>query len=208
MDAAQALGRVLEDVEAWGVDLLTLSSHKLGGPGGAGALWVREGVSMAPLHHGGHQERNRRGGTENVASLVGFGAACETITRNGLEEMQRVEGLRDGLFQAMLAAIPDVVRVGAPESCLGNTLSVAFPGAEGEALLMGLDLAGVAVSSGSACTAGSLEPSHVLSAMGLAEATARAVVRFSLGHGNVPEDVGVVMDVLPTVVARARKERA
>jgi cysteine desulfurase len=204
VDAAQALGRVPIDVVAWGADLVTFSSHKLGGPRGAGALWVRGGLELEPLLHGGHQERNRRGGTEDVEAAVGFGVVCDEATE-GLEyEAARLATLRDRLW-AGIQAVGGVTRHGDPTRSLPNTLSVAFEGAEGEALLIALDLAGVSVSSGSACTAGSLEPSHVLLAMGLDDAVARSTVRFSLGWSTGVEDVDAVIARTPTLVARARE---
>lgn len=208
VDAAQALGRVPVDVGAWGADLVTLSSHKAGGPSGAGALWVRPGVELAAQLHGGHQERNRRGGTENVAAAVGFGVACDVILGDFTAEATQVAALRDRLWSGVVAAVPDVVRLGHPERTLPNTLAVAFPGASGEVLLMGLDLAGVSASSGSACTAGSLEPSAAVLAMGVSDPVARSVVRFSLGHLSTEVEVDAVLRLLPEVVRRARTEVA
>ncbi|MGM0578197.1 MAG: cysteine desulfurase family protein [Myxococcota bacterium] len=205
VDAAQALGRVPVDVGAWGVDMLTISSHKVGGPSGAGALWTRSGLAPTPLLHGGHQERNRRGGTEDVSAAAGFGAACEEATRDLEAEAGRMARLRDRLWASLRDGVGDVRRVGDPERCLPNTLNLLFEGAEGEALLFGLDLAGVACSSGSACTAGSLDPSHVLLAMGLDEDLARSAVRFSVGWDTTEEDVDRAAAVLPGLVARARE---
>jgi cysteine desulfurase len=207
VDAAQALGRVPVDVEAWGADLVTLSSHKLGGPRGAGALWIRTGLELVPISHGGHQERNRRGGTEDVVAVVGFGAVCDEATDGLAHETERLATLRDRLW-AGIEPLGGVRRLGEPTRCLPNTLSVAFEGAEGETLLMALDLAGVSVSSGSACTAGSLEPSHVLLAMGLDDATARSVVRFSLGWSTTVEEIDGAIARLPDLVRRAREVAA
>lgn len=208
VDAAQALGRVPVDVESWGADLVTLSSHKVGGPKGAGALWVRGGLRLEPLHHGGHQERNRRGGTESVAAYVGFGAACEEAVGALPHEQGRLGELRDRLWQGLHERVDGIVRLGVQEDssgeCLPNTLNVAFTGADGESLLMALDLHGVAASSGSACTAGSLEPSHVLEAMGVPDAVARSAVRFSVGWGTNLSHVERALDVIPPLVELAR----
>lgn len=204
VDATQALGRVPVDVEAWGADLLTASSHKLGGPRGAGALWIRSGVPVAPLLHGGHQERRQRAGTEDVASAVGFGAACEVLARHGEAERARIRRLRDRLWAGIARRFPEARWLGGGAPDVPNTLHVAFPGADGEALLMSLDLAGLAASSGSACSAGSLEPSHVLEAMDVEEPVSRSAVRFSLGWASTEADVDETLDVLPDLVERTR----
>lgn len=201
VDAVQAAGKLPVDVHALGADLLTLSAHKLYGPKGVGALWVRRGLRLAPLLLGGHQERGRRAGTENVPGAVGFGEAARLATDH--EEPARQAALRDRLWAAV-ARIDGAHRNGDPEAALPNTLNVSFDGVEGEVVLASLDLEGVSVSSGSACTAGSLEPSHVLLAMGLAPERARGAVRFSLGRGTTQADVDHVADLLPDVVARGR----
>jgi cysteine desulfurase len=208
VDASQALGRVAVDVAAWGADLVTVSSHKLGGPRGVGALWVRRGLALAPLVRGGPQERGRRAGTPDVAAAAGFGAACEAATACLSDESARLGALRDGLWRLLARDVPGALRLGDPEACLPNTLSVAFEGAHGETLLMALDLAGLSVSSGSACTAGSLAPSHVLLAMGLSPALAGSALRVSLGHATTAAEVAALAAALPPIVARARAEEA
>lgn len=204
VDAAQALGRIPVSVGDWGADMVTISSHKAGGPRGAGALWIRAGLEVDPVLHGGHQERNRRGGTESVLSHVGFGAAAEVAVSRRSEMGDRVGPLRDRLWSGLSERLGDARRLSPQGSCLPNTLLVAFPGVAGDALLMGLDMAGIAVSTGSACTAGSLEPSHVLLAMGVDEATARTAVRFSLGLWTDAQDIERTIDSLSELVPRLR----
>jgi cysteine desulfurase len=181
-DAVQAAGKVEVDVRALDVDLLSLSAHKIYGPKGVGALYVRRGTLLKALVHGGAQERNRRAGTENVAAIVGFGVAAEEARRSGEAEPARLRALRDRL-EAALLRIPGAARNGA-EPRVPNTTNVSFEGAEAEGLLMALDLAGVAVSTGAACAAGGTEPSHVLQAMGLPPERVQASLRFSLGRGS------------------------
>lgn len=208
-DAAQACGRLPVDVGALGVDLLSLSSHKLGGPAGAGALWVRPGTILNPAVTGGAQERGRRAGTENVAALVGFGVAAR-IARQALEtEPAREAVLTQRLWDGLRGAIPGLVRNGpAAGPRLPNTLNVTVPGCAGETLLVLLDLEGIAVSLGSACAAGSIEPSHVLLALGRDPEAARAGVRLSLGPSTTEADVARVIAVLPRVVAEVRRRAA
>jgi cysteine desulfurase len=202
-DAVQAAGRLPFDVRALDVDLLTLSAHKLYGPKGVGCLYVRRGTPMAPLVLGGPQERNRRAGTENVAGVVGFGAAA-ALAREGLEgEAVRIGALRDRL-EGRLLAIPGTHRNGEGPR-VPNTTNVSFEGTEAEGLLMGLDLEGVAVSTGAACAAGGVEPSHVLRAMGLAPERVQSSLRFSLGRTTTQDDVDRAGDVVAAVVARMRK---
>ncbi|MCB9729018.1 MAG: cysteine desulfurase [Deltaproteobacteria bacterium] len=208
VDAVQRFGRLPLDVASLGADLVTVSSHKLGGPRGAGALWVRPGVALRPQIAGGHQERNRRGGTEDVPAIVGFAEAARVATADLETEARRLAALRDRLWEGIAEAVPGVRVLGLAAPRLPNTLSLVFPGADGEALLFGLDLAGVAASSGSACTAGSLEPSPALLAMGLDEGTARSALRVSLGWASTAADVEHLTRVLPDIVARARQEAA
>ncbi|MEZ4268986.1 MAG: cysteine desulfurase family protein [Myxococcota bacterium] len=208
VDAVQLFGRLPLAVSTLGADLVSVSAHKLGGPRGAGALWVRPGTALGPLVHGGHQERNRRAGTENVAAIAGFAEAARLATAGMAEEAVRLSALCDALWARIVREIPDARRLGGDGPRLPNTLSVVFPGADGEALLFGLDLAGISASSGSACTAGSLEPSHVLTAMGIDDATARGALRMSLGWQTTPEDIECVALALPEIVARARQEAA
>jgi cysteine desulfurase len=201
-DAVQAAGKMPLPLEH--VDLLSISAHKIGGPKGAGLLWARSGVPLRPIQAGGHQERGRRGGTENVAGIVGLGEALERATAALGEESARLAALRD-LLQAAAESIPGsrVAGRGAPRVC--NTLNVVFEGCEGETLLTALDLAGVAVSTGSACSSGTLEPSPVLLAMGYSTALARSAIRFSLWSGTTAHDIEEVCRVLPEVVERCRK---
>jgi cysteine desulfurase len=204
-DAAQAAGRLPLDVAALGVDLLSLSSHKLGGPAGAGALWVRRGVALRPQLIGGPQERDRRAGTENVAAIVGFAVAAR-LARQGLAAASpRMATLVDRLWTGLRARVPNVIRNGPATSArLPNTLNVSFPGCTGESLMVLLDLSGIAVSVGSACAAGAAEPSHVLLAMGRDPDAARGGLRFSLGPETTAADVERVLEVLPTLVAQVR----
>jgi cysteine desulfurase len=205
-DAVQAAGKIPVDVRALGVDLLTLSAHKIYGPKGVGCLWVRRGTPLAPLVRGGAQERHRRAGTENVAGIVGFGAAT-ALAQAALEtEAPRVAALRDRL-EARLLAIPGVLRNGGGPR-VPNTANVAFEGVDAEALLIALDLEGVAASAGAACAAGGIEPSHVLRAMGLPPERVQSSLRFSLGRGTREEDVDRAADVVAAVVRRMRGTKA
>lgn len=203
-DAVQSVGKVPVDVGALGVDLLSLSAHKFYGPKGVGALWIRRGVRLAPVVTGGRQERNRRAGTENVPGIVGLGAAAALAARRMAEEMPRVAALRDRLEQGVLAAVPGTERNGAAEPRVPNTSNISFARIEAESLLIGLDLEGIAVSSGSACSSGTLEPSHVLKAMGFPHARTLGSIRFSLGHGTTEADVDRVIRVLPPLVEKLR----
>jgi cysteine desulfurase len=204
-DAAQAAGRLPLDVAALGVDLLSLSAHKLGGPAGVGALWVRRGVRLTPQLTGGPQERGRRAGTENVAGIAGLGAAARLARTELAAAAAAAAALVERLWAGIRARIPGVRRHGpAAGPRLPNTLNVGFAGATGESLLALLDLAGVAVSLGSACAAGSAEPSHVLLAMGLDRETARSGIRFSVGPATAAADVDRVLDLLPGLVAQVR----
>ena len=207
-DAVQALGKVPVRVDELGVDLLSISAHKIHGPKGCGALYVRRGVAdrLAPLVLGGAHERGRRAGTENVAGLVGFGAACELAAAGLTRDPPRLAALRDRLERGLLARWPSARVNGHPVERLPNTSSVCLPGVDGEALLMSLDLSGVAVSTGSACSSGTLEPSHVLAAMGIDERLARGAVRFSLGRGNTEEEVDAALDALDRVLAQLTAE--
>jgi len=204
-DAVQAAGKVPVDVRSLGVDLLTLSAHKLCGPKGVGCLVVRRGTPMAPLVRGGGQERNRRAGTENVAGIVGFGAAARLAASSLEEEAVRIGALRDRLEQRLLA------RPGAERNGRGlrvpNTANVSFAGAEAEALLIALDLEGVEVSTGAACAAGAVEPSHVLRAMGFAPERVQSSLRLSLGRTTTEADVDRAAEVIASVLARVRKQQ-
>jgi len=207
-DAAQAAGRLPVDVRALGADLLSLSAHKLGGPAGVGALYVRRGVGLAAQATGGPQERSRRAGTENVAGIVGFGVAARLARAELATTAAAAGALVERLWSGINARIPDAVRHGpAAGPRLPNTLNVGFPGCTGESLLALLDLGGIAVSLGSACAAGSAEPSHVLLAMGLDRDAARSGVRLSLGPATSAAEVERVLDVLPGLVAQVRAVR-
>jgi cysteine desulfurase len=204
-DATQAPGKLKMDVHALGVDFLTLSAHKLHAPKGIGLLFARRGVKFQPYLIGGHQERGKRGGTENVASIVAFGRAAELAMASIEQENGRVRALRDRLEETILRAVPDTFRNGAAEPRLPNTTNIAFDFVEAEGILMMLDQLGICVSSGSACTTGSLNPSHVLTAMGLKPARAKGCVRFSLGIYNTEEEVDYLLTHIPPVIARLRE---
>jgi len=203
-DAVQAPGKLKIDVRELDVDFLSLSAHKLHAPKGIGLLYVKRRVKYQPYVVGGGQERGRRGGTENVANIVAFGRAAELATANLSDENTRVRALRDRLEDGILGAIPGASRNGAREPRLPNTSNLAFDGVEAEGILMLLDQAGICASSGSACTTGSLDPSHVLTAMGCSAARARSSIRFSLGIYNTEVDVDYVLNHLPGIIAKLR----
>jgi cysteine desulfurase len=203
-DAVQAAGKIPLDVAALGVDLLSLAAHKFGGPKGAGALWVRPGVRLFALAAGGGQERGRRGGTENVAALVGLGEAARLARLRLAGEGIRLAALRDRLEAGLLAAVPGLRINAAGGSRLPTATSAVFPGAEAETLVAALDLEGIAVSAGSACHAGTTAPSRVLLALGLSPADAKATLRFSFGRTTTERDVERLLEAVPRVVARAR----
>jgi len=201
-DAVQTFGQMPLAVDALGADLLTLSAHKIYGPKGVGALYVRTGTRLTPWLHGGQQEREKRAGTENVAGIVGFGRAVELLPTWRGTEAARLARLRDTFIEAVRARIPDACLNGHPTCRLPNNVNLSFPGADGESLLLALDLHGVAASSGSACASGSIEPSHVLLALGLP--LARSAVRFSLGRGTTEEDLLRAADVVADCVRSVR----
>jgi cysteine desulfurase len=203
-DAVQVPGKLKVDVKALGVDFLSLSAHKLHAPKGIGMLYVKRRTKYQPYVIGGHQEKGRRGGTESVANIVGFGRAAELAMQSLDDENTRVRGMRDRLENYILSNIPNTVRNGAKEPRLPNTVNIAFDFIEAEAVLTRLDLLGICASSGSACTTGSLDPSHVLSAMGLTPMRARGSVRFSLGIYNTDEDVDYLISHLPKIVQQLR----
>jgi cysteine desulfurase len=204
-DAIQSFGK--EPLRATDFDALSLAAHKFGGPKGAGVLMLRSGISIDRLQHGGSHENERRPGTENVAAIAGMTAAAEPALENECEESARQAKLRDHLWEGVRKAFPEAVLNGHPEMRLGNTLNVSFPGLDGEGLLIALDLAGVAVSSGSACMVGSVMPSHVLLAMGVAPEIAGSTVRFSLGKqttaAEIEEAIGRIEGVLARLQAAA-----
>lgn len=203
-DAVQSAGKIEVDVEKMGVDLLSISAHKLYGPKGIGALYIRKGVKIEPQISGGHHERNLRAGTENVPAIVGFAKAAEIVEKNREEETVRLKKLSELLYTGILKEIENVYLNGHPVNRLPNTLNLSFEFVEGEAIVLNLDLKGIAVSSGSACTSGALEPSHVLSAMGIDLILAKGAVRFSLGKDNTEEEIKYVIDVLKDVIPRLR----
>lgn len=203
-DAVQAVGKLPIDLSTLGVDYLALSGHKLHAPKGVGALYVRRGAPLRPFILGGHQERGRRAGTENMASIVALGKAVEMATANIAEEDTRVRALRDRLERGLLESIPDARRNGHPDRRLPNTTNISFKYIEGEAILLLMDEFGICASSGSACTSGSLEPSHVLRALGVPFTFAHGSIRFSLSRYNTEAEVDTVLREMPGIVARLR----
>jgi len=204
-DAVQAAGKIPIDLKATEIDMLSLSGHKLHGPKGIGALYIRKGVKFSPLIRGGHQERRRRGGTENVPGIVGVGKAAELAIANMEDERTRVGALRDRLERGVVQRIAHCQVNGDDRNRLPNTTNIAFEYLEGEAILHHLDGAGIAASTGSACTAGSTEPSHVLVAMNVPATALRGAIRLSLSRENTGDDVDRVLDVLPGIVATLRE---
>lgn len=204
IDAVQSVGLLPVDVKALRADLLSLSAHKIYGPKGVGALYVRTGVRLAPQITGGDQEFDRRAGTENVAGIVGLGKAVELVYRERETEAARLAALSSRLIQGVLASVPECELTGHPTERLPNNASFIFHGIEGEPLLLNLDLHGIAASSGSACASGSVEPSHVLLAMGYSHAEAHGALRLTLGRENRDADVDTVLALLPDLVAQVR----
>ncbi len=203
-DAAQAVGKIPINVRELGADLMSFSAHKLYGPKGIGALYIRHGVRIAPLICGGHHELRRRAGTENVPAIVGFGMACALANKRMRDDAAKTAKLRDRLQQAILKGIPDVHVNGHPAWRLPNTVNVSFDGVDGEALLMSLDLKGVAASASSACTSDARDPSHVLTAMGFPAERSTSSVRFSLGRYNNEGDIDTTVEIVVEVVKRLR----
>ncbi|MCL2397005.1 MAG: cysteine desulfurase NifS [Defluviitaleaceae bacterium] len=203
-DAIQAVGHIPVDVNALGVDLLSVSAHKLYGPKGVGALYVRRGIKLPAFIHGGGQERGRRAGTENVAGIVGFGAATQLACAEMAEEALRHTQMRDDLIGKILASVPHSHLNGHPISRLPGNINITFEFIEGEGMLLLLDARGIAASSGSACTSGSLDPSHVLLAMGLSHELAHGSLRLSFGRYTTTEDLDKLMEALPPIVERLR----
>ncbi len=204
VDAVQAVGKIPVNLATSSIDLLSLSGHKIHGPKGVGALYVRKGTRFKPFMIGGHQERGRRGGTENSGGIIGLGKACELAEAHINEENTRVKALRDKLEKALLTSIPNVKLNGHKTHRLPNTTNVSFEYVEGEAILLLLDSHGIAASSGSACTSGSLEPSHVLRAMGIPFTFAHGSIRFSLSVYNTKKEIDTVIRVVPEVIAQLR----
>jgi len=203
-DAVQSVGKIPVDVAKLDVDLLSLSAHKLYGPKGVGALYIRRGTILRALMHGGHHERDRRPGTENVAGIVGLGAAAESAGARLAEEADRISVLRDRLEAGILAAVPQVTVNGDRARRVPTTANLAFDYIEGEGFVIAMDLRGIACSTGAACSSGSVEPSHVLSAIGLRPEQARSSIRFSLGRFNTTEDVDATLAILSAVVEQLR----
>ena len=209
-DAVQAVGHIAVNFATSGLDLLSFTAHKLGGPYGIGALLARRELRLAPIMHGGGQEREIRSGTLDVAATAGFAAAVEVATRNRVREEQRLRELRTDLVSAVLAGVPWAVSYGTPaeRDRLPGIASIGFPGCAADAILMLLDSAGIDCSTGAACSAGVSQPSHVLLAMGYSEADARSVLRFSLGHSSTLSDVRALANALPEAVRRAKAATA
>ena len=203
-DAVQSVGKLPVDARTLGADLLSLSAHKFNGPKGAGALWIKRGTRVAAILTGGKHERNRRAGTENVAAIAGLGAAAALASGKMTAEAARLSALRDRLENEILAAIPDTAVNGARDARVPNTTNISFGGVEAESLLIALDLEGVAVSTGSACSSGTLEASHVLRAMGFPVHRTQNSIRLSLGAGNTDEQVDYVVSKLPAIVEKLR----
>jgi cysteine desulfurase len=201
----QAVGKVPINMKNNQIDFLSLSGHKLHAPKGIGALYVRKGTPFVPFLHGGHQEKGRRGGTENVAAIVGLGKACELAGKMMQEENTRVRALRDKLEQGLLAAVPKSMRNGHAEQRLPNTSNISFEYVEGEAILLHMNRHNICASSGSACTSGSLEPSHVLRAMGVPFTAAHGSIRFSLSIYNTEEEVDFILAKMPEIIAGLRE---
>ena len=203
-DAVQMAGKIPINVEEIGIDLLSVSSHKIYGPKGIGALYVSKKAKITPYMHGGHHERNRRAGTENVPGIVGFGKACELAKRDMEKESKRLTDLRDRLWDGINKRVSGIKMNGHPTKRLPNTLNISFKYVEGEPVLINLDLKGIAASAGSACTSGTLEPSYVLKAMGVEAAVAQGSVRFSLGRMNTKADIDMVVKEITAIIKKLR----
>ncbi|MGD9947749.1 MAG: cysteine desulfurase NifS [Desulfobulbus sp.] len=204
-DAVQAVGKIPINLQATDIDFLSLSGHKLHAPKGVGVLYVRKGTPFIPFLNGGHQEKGRRGGTENVASIIGLGKACELAAAKMVEENTRVRILRDKLEKGLLTSIPKALLNGHPDQRLPNTANISFEYVEGEAILLLMNQHNICASSGSACTSGSLEPSHVLRAMGVPFTAAHGSIRFSLSVYNTEEEVDFVLEKMPPIISRLRE---
>ena len=203
-DAVQAIGKMRMNVNELGIDFLTMSAHKIYGPKGIGALFVRKGTPYCPFIRGGHQEKGRRAGTENTLGIIGLAKAIEMRNAEMDEEAKRLAGMKEALVKGIEGSIDNVVFNGHPTSSIPNTVNVSFPGAEGEAILLYLDLQGIAVSTGSACASGSLDPSHVLLATGTSPERAHGSIRISMGRETTMEEIGYMLDVLPGIIKRIR----
>jgi cysteine desulfurase len=204
-DAVQSAGKLPLDVNRLGVDLLSISAHKIYGPKGVGALYIRAGTPLEPQFHGGHHERDLRPGTENVPGIVGLGKAAELASQHFAAEARRLSDLRDRLEESLLEKVPQCFVNGSRARRVPNTTNFTFSGTEGEALEIALDLKGLACSTGAACASGAVEPSHVLTAIGLPPEEARASLRFSIGRYNTPEEIEFALNVIPGVVEHLRE---
>jgi len=204
IDAVQAVGKIPLNAEDVGADYLTVSAHKIYGPKGVGALYVKKGAPLFPLIHGGHQEDGLRAGTYNNLGILGFGKAAELAAAGIAKYGESIGALRDRLRRGLLEKIPNIKINGHPADVLPNTLNVSFPGAEGESILLSMDMKGIEASTGSACASGSLEPSHVLMATGVGPELAHGSIRFSLGWGITEEDVDYIIEEVPPIIARLR----
>jgi cysteine desulfurase len=207
-DAVQAVGKIPVDVKELGVDMLSMSGHKIYGPKGVGALYVKRGMALRPLVYGGHHERSFRPGTENVPGIAAFAAALRLAAGELADSQVRLRSLKDRLWSGIEEKVPGVHRNGSGDMSLANILSISFEGVDGESLLLNLDLLGFAVSTGSACTSGATDPSHVLLAMGLPPRLGQASIRFSFGRDNTAEQVDRLLGVLPDIVTRLREMSA
>lgn len=202
-DAVQAVAHIKIDVKAMNIDMLSLSGHKFNAPKGVGALYIRKGITIPNLIDGGQQERGKRAGTENIPAIVGMGYAIEVATRELDERMSRVRKMRDRLRDELMRRIP-YAKLNTPENSLPGTLNISFQYIEGESILLMLDMNGICASSGSACTSGSLDPSHVLLAIGLPHEIAHGSVRMSIDHNNTEEEIDHIIDILPKIIQRLR----
>ncbi len=204
-DAVQAVGKIPVDVKDWNVDYLSFSAHKIYGPKGIGALYVRKGSPFCPFIRGGHQERGRRAGTENTLGIIGLGKAIELRGKEMKSEFKRLSGLKKKLKEGIEKNISDISFNGHPVDSLPGTLNVSFSGAEGESILLYLDMEGIAISTGSACASGSLDPSHVLMATGIAQEKAHGSIRMSMGRDTTAKDVDYVIKKITQVIKRVRE---
>ncbi|MDH3939276.1 MAG: cysteine desulfurase, partial [candidate division Zixibacteria bacterium] len=203
-DAVQSIGKIVVDVKTLGVDLMSLTGHKIYGPKGTGALFVRQGVKIAPLFYGGAHEKKRRPGTENVAGAVGLARALEVAEKQREDDFIRLSKLADEFIDRVTETIPNSFVNSPRKRRIPQTVNMSFPGAEGESIILSLDLKGIAASSGSACTSGATEPSHVLTAMGIPLERGQAAVRFSLGRATTARHLDYVVEVLPPIIERLR----
>jgi cysteine desulfurase len=204
-DAVQSTGKIPYTIPELGVDMLSVSGHKFYGPKGVGLLYAKSGVKLTPLSHGGSHEHNLRAGTENVAGIVGLAKAMEIAYRDMDAEYNRLRRMKETFVKGLQSRIHDIIIIGDQENCVPNTVNVSFKGVEGESIVLSLDLKGIAVSSGSACTSGSINASHVLTAMGVLPEQAHGAIRFSFGRANAESDVIYVLDILEQEIARIRR---